>query len=369
MRETLLKIGGKNGLLSFFFPVPAIKLVFMNKLSTAVIGASGYTGMEAVRLLWHHRGAGIKCVVSQNHVGEALSELMGPSAPDMKYSALDAPEIEDCEVIFSCLPHGTGIEKIREWRRKGKVVIDLSADFRLTDPQTYEKWYGVKHTASDLLKEAVYGMPELNRDALRKADLIACPGCYPTAAILGLLPVLETGWIKHDVIINAISGVSGAGRSMKTEHSFVEVNENVYAYATPHHRHTPEIEQELARAASHEVSVVFTPHIGPFNRGIYTTIYTQTTIPRTEEDARQLYTGFYEGEPFVKILADNPQLNHVRDTNFCYIRPIIGSRGGKLVILSVIDNLMKGAAGQAVQCFNLRFGFDETEGLLAPLPS
>lgn len=340
----------------------------MKKVAVAVIGASGYTGMEAVRLLSHHHGAKIKCVCSQNHVGEPLSELMGPSAPDMKYSAIDAPETDKVEVIFSCLPHGAGTKLISGWRERGKVVIDLSADYRLTDPQLYEKWYGLKHTAPDLLKEAVYGLPEQNRDAIRKADLIACPGCYPTAAILGLLPLLKAGWIKPDVIINAISGVSGAGKSMKTEHSFVEVNENLYAYAATSHRHTPEIEQELAKAAGRDVKILFTPHLGPFNRGIYATIYTQTTTRRTQNDARQLYEAFYEGEPFVKTVTQNPQLNYVRDTNFCYIRPIIDSRSDKLIILSVIDNLLKGAAGQAVQCFNLRFGFDETEGLSAPLP-
>ena len=341
----------------------------MKKIDAAVIGASGYTGMEAVRILSRHKGARLQCAVSQNHAGEPLSELMGPVAVDMKYSAPDAPEIDDCEVIFSCLPHGTGIEKIKAWRDDGKVVIDLSADFRLKDPQIYEKWYGVKHSAPELIKEAVYGMPELNRNALRKADLIACPGCYPTAAILAMLPILESGWVKHDIIINAISGVSGAGRSLKAEHSFVEVNENLYAYAAPNHRHTPEIEQELTRAASHDVSVLFTPHMGPFNRGIYTTAYATTTIPRSNDDAHQLYTGFYEDEPFVKILTKNPHLTYVRDTNSCHIRPIIDERSGKMIVLSVIDNLLKGAAGQAVQCFNLRFGFDETEGLLAPLPS
>ena len=340
----------------------------MKKLAVAGIGASGSTGMEAVRLLSSHRGAVIKSVCSQNHVGEPLSELMGPAAPDMKYSAIDAPETQQCEVIFSCLPHGAGTKPISEWRSQGKVVIDLSADYRLTDPQLYEKWYGVKHSAPELLKDAVYGLPEQNRDAIRKADLIACPGCYPTAAILGLLPLLKEGWIKPDIIINAISGVSGAGKSMKTEHSFVEVNENLYAYAATSHRHTPEIEQELAKAAGHEVKLLFTPHLGPFNRGIYATIYTKTTTPRTQEDARRLYEAFYEGEPFVKTVTQNPQLTYVRDTNFCYIRPIIDSRSDKLIILSVIDNLLKGAAGQAVQCFNLRFGFDEIEGLAAPLP-
>ena len=341
----------------------------MKEISVAVLGASGYTGMEAVRILTRHAGARLICAVSKNYVGEPLSELMGPVVVDMKYSAPDAPEIDDCEVIFSCLPHCTGMEKIKEFRKKGKVVIDLSADFRLKDREVYEKWYGVKHTAPELIKEAVYGMPELNRDAIRKSDLIACPGCYPTAAILAMLPLLKSGWVKHDIIINAISGVSGAGRSLKAEHSFVEINENIYAYAAPNHRHTPEIVQELTRAANHEIKVLFTPHMGPFNRGIYTTGYATTTSPRTDEEAHQLYEDFYKNEPFVKILTQNPQLTYVRNTNFCYIRPIVDSRSGKMIVLSVIDNLIKGAAGQAVQCFNIRFGFDESEGLLAPLPS
>ena len=350
----------------------------MKQITVAVLGASGYTGMEAVRILNRHPGASLKCAASRNHAGEPLTELMGPaglagpagrSVPEMKYSSADAPEIDECEAVFSCLPHSTGMEKIKQLRKKGKVVIDLSADFRLKDPQVYEKWYGVKHTAPELIKEAVYGMPELNRDMLRKADLIACPGCYPTAAILAMLPILETGWVKNDIIINAISGVSGAGRSLKAEHSFVEINENLYAYAAPNHRHTPEIEQELSKAASRGINLLFTPHLGPFNRGIYTTGYATTVIPRSDDDAQQLYQGFYEDEPFVKILAQNPQLNYVRDTNFCCIRPIVDARTGKMVVLSVIDNLLKGAAGQAVQCFNLRFGFDETEGLAAPLPT
>ncbi|GMT42818.1 MAG: hypothetical protein IEMM0002_1229 [bacterium] len=203
----------------------------MKKISVAVVGASGYTGMEAVRILCRHQKVEMKCAISKNYVGRSLSALMGPDAPRTKYSAIDAPEIDDCEVIFSCLPHCGSMSRIKDWRAKGKVVIDLSADFRLKDPKVYEKWYSTAHSAPELLKDAVYGLPELDRDAIRNADLIACPGCYPTAAILGLLPALETGWIKNDVIINAVSGVSGAGKSAKVEHSYYELNENLFAYA------------------------------------------------------------------------------------------------------------------------------------------
>lgn len=339
------------------------------KRSVAVIGASGYTGMEAVRILSRHKGAKLVCASSRKHAGRWLSELMGPGAPEMQYSDIDAPEVGDCEVIFSCLPHCGAMERVKKWRKQGKVVIDLSADFRLKDVKTYEDWYDAEHSAPELLKDAVYGLPELDRDAIRKADLIACPGCYPTAAILGLLPALETGWIKHNVIINAVSGVSGAGKSAKPEHSFYEISENLYAYATTQHRHTPEIEQELSKAACHKVETLFTPHLGPFNRGIYATIYAETVLPRSQNDMHDLYCGFYETDPFVRVLTQNPQLNHVSNTNFCHIRTIIDKRTGRLIIISAIDNLLKGSAGQAVQCFNLRFGFDETEGLSPPPPA
>lgn len=334
--------------------------------TVAVIGASGYTGIEALKILTRHPGAKLVAAAAQTHMGKPLASLMGAGAPVMDFCGVDAPEIEQAEVIFSCLPHGASIGNIMKWRQQGKVVFDLSADFRLKDPALYDKWYGHTHAAPDLLKAAVYGLPEARRDAIKNADLIACPGCFVTATLLGLLPLARAGWVKPSVFVSAVSGTSGAGRKSDAAYAFCEVNENLYAYGAPKHRHTPEMEQELSLAAGKEMHITFVPHLGPFNRGIHATLFAEPAVPLSQAELTKYYEDFYFAAPFVKVTAENPQLKDVRGTNHCHIRPLLDERTGKLLVFSVLDNLIKGAAGQAVQCFNIRFGFAETDGLLMP---
>ncbi len=334
--------------------------------TVAVAGASGYTGIEALKILARHPGVKLLAASAQTYAGKPLALLMGAGAPDMKFCAADAPEIDAAEVIFSCLPHGSGAENIVKWRQQGKVVFDLSADFRLKDPALYDKWYGHAHAAPDLLKTAVYGLPEARRDAIKNADLIACPGCFVTATLLGLLPVVRAGWVKPTIFVSAVSGTSGAGRKSEAAYSFCEVNENLYVYGAPIHRHTPEMEQELSLAAGKEMHVSFVPHLGPFNRGIHATLFAEPAIPLSQAEMTKYYEDFYFASPFVTVTAENPQLKNVRGTNHCHIRPLLDERTGKLLVFSVLDNLIKGAAGQAVQCFNIRFGLAETDGL--PMP-
>ncbi len=333
------------------------------KISVGIVGASGYTGQELVKILSRHARVEIKGAASRKHAGKPLSTLMGPDAPEMDFCEIDSAQINDSRVIFAALPHCTAINRVADWRNEAKTVIDLSADFRLKDAAVYEKWYNVQHSAQALLGEAVYGLPEIYRDEIKKADLIACPGCYPTAAILGLLPAVKAGFIKEHAVVNAVSGTTGAGRQSNVEYSFSELSENFYAYGAPDHRHTPEMEQELTVLSGGGMKVTFVPHLGPFERGIYATIYADATKPISQEEISGLYSEHYGKEPFVSVCENNPHIKDVRGTNSCHVRPIVDERAQKLVIISALDNLVKGAAGQAVQCFNLRFGFDESEGL------
>lgn len=333
------------------------------KHKTAIVGASGYTGMEVVKLLERHPEVELVAASSNRNAGKPLSFIMGPNAPKMDFCRIDSEEVSSANVIFSCLPHCTAMERVKDWRRAGKIVIDLSADFRFKNPADYEEWYGKPHTAPELLAEAVYGLPEINREALKQADLIACPGCYPTVAVLGLLPAVKKGLVETDLIVNAVSGVTGAGRQAKAEYSFSELNESMHGYGTPSHRHTPEMEQVLSDAAGSKVKVSFVPHLGTFNRGIYATLYARLKRDLSQADAEKLYNSFYENEPFVTLCDENPRLRHVQETNYCHLRPVVDSRAGRLIIFGAIDNLIKGAAGQAVQCFNIRFAHDEALGL------
>jgi len=333
------------------------------KQKVAVIGASGYAGMEAVKLLAGHPFAELVAVSSKSYTGKHLSSLMGASAPDMVYCDLEAEQVFTADVIMACLPHCHAMERVKEWRGSGKTVIDLSADFRLENHENFEEWYGRPHTAEKLLTEAVFGLPEINRESLKTADLIACPGCYPTAGSLAALPALKAGIVEPNIIVNAVSGVSGAGRQANEDYSFCERNENMQGYGAPTHRHTPEIEQALSKAVDGGVKVTFVPHLGPFNRGIYATVYATLKNETGQEEIEKIYRDFYSSEPFVAVCEENPQLKNVVNTNYCHLRPVADGRTGRLIVFSSIDNLVKGAAGQAVQCFNIRFGFPEKSGL------
>ncbi len=333
------------------------------KKDVAIVGASGYTGIELTKILSRHPHVNLRAVASQTNAGRTLSTIMGVGAPDMKFCSIESKLILKCDVIFSCLPHGAAAKHIVKWRKLGKIVFDLSADFRLKDKEQYKQWYHLDHPAPHMLKDAVYGLPELHREKIKKTSLVACPGCYTTATILGIMPALKAGIISPDIFVSAVSGTSGAGKQAKHEYSYCEVNENLSAYALPNHRHTPEMEQELSLACDHEALVSFVPHLGPFNRGIHATITASLTAATTQEKVTKIYRDFYASAAFVKISEKNPQLKDVVGTNFCLIRPIVDVRTGRLIALSVLDNLIKGASGQAVQCFNIRFKYKENEAL------
>lgn len=335
----------------------------MKKTSVAIIGASGYTGVELTKILARHPAVKLTAVVSPSNAGKPLSTIMGAGAPDMEFCPINSKPVKESDVIFSCLPHGESATLIAKWRKNGQTVFDLSADFRLKDKNQYKQWYQHSHPSPALLKEAVYGLPELHRKQIKTAGLIACPGCYPTAAILGMAPAVKAGVVKPSFFVSAVSGTSGAGKKAQIEYSYCEVNENLSAYALPHHRHTPEMEQELSLVAVGEVKVSFVPHLGPFNRGIHSTATAELNAGVTQGDIDRLYEKFYSAAAFVKVCDKNPQLKDVRGTNFCHIKPVVDARTGRLIALSVLDNLIKGAGGQAVQCFNIRYGHKETEAL------
>ncbi len=337
----------------------------------AIVGSSGYTGGELYRLLLHHRFATITAVTSEKSAGLPLTTIFPHLAglTDLLCEPLDAEAIaRKADFIFLALPHVTAQDAAFQFRRLGKKVVDLSADYRLTDPALYEKWYEHCHQYPELLKHAVYGLPELHRDEISKASLIANPGCYPTGAILGLAPLVKSGAIDlRTIIIDSKSGVSGAGRSPSLAHHYPEVNEGLMAYKIGTHRHTPEIEQEVSALAGKQVTVSFTPHLIPMNRGILTTVYASLNAPADTGKVHALYREFYGSEPFVRVLAlgQFPNVRNVRGANFCDIGVYVDPRTDRVVVVTAIDNLVKGAAGQAIQNMNLMMGYDEREGLMA----
>lgn len=337
------------------------------KIKACIVGASGYTGAELVRILYSHPNVEIAALAADrnagNDMGSIYSHLRGFELPQVvKLSAIDMDEIS---VVFCCLPHGTSQEVINSLPKNVKI-IDLSADFRLFDPTVYEKWYGHPHQAVALQKKVVYGLSELFADPIKKARVVANPGCYPTSASLPLVPLLRRSAIESDnIIIDAKSGVTGAGRSEKLGNLFCEVNEGLKAYSVCNHRHMPEIEQTLSAAAGKSVEVHFSPQLVPMSRGILSTIYVKLARDISVNDARNILSDRYEESKFVKILPSG-QLPSTRDaygTNLCVIGITEGRSADRAVIVSVIDNLCKGASGQAVQNMNIMFGLDEAVGL------
>ena len=334
-------------------------------IQVAIAGASGYTGLELLRILLVHPEVEITAVTSEKHDGRPVREIFPGliDASSLVCHALTKSELaRRADVVFTALPHGTAMTTVAEVYDAGKKVIDLSADYRLHDRRVYETTYG-KHERPDLLEKAVYGLPELHREAIRKARLVASPGCYPTGAILALVPLLGRGLINPDsIIIDAKSGVSGAGRNPSQDMLFSEVQGSIKAYKVGEHRHTPEIEQALSLAAGREITVSFTPHLVPMNRGILSTIY---VTPRPGADLAGAYAAAYKDEPFVRVLphAQLPATGHVLGSNYCFIGWKEDPRTGRAVIVSAIDNLVKGASGQAVQAMNLLCGLAETAGL------
>ena len=342
-----------------------------NRLRVAVVGASGYTGAELVRLLVNHPIVDIVAMTADRKAGQSFGEVfphLAAVANAKTLPSLQSVETVDwqgIDVAFCGLPHGAAQPLAISVPAQVKM-IDLSPDFRFADPEIYATWYGQSHRAPEMLKEAVYGLTELAREHIAGARLIACPGCYPTSALLPLVPIVLTGMIDaDDIVIDAKSGVSGAGRAAKEGSLFAEVAEGVHAYGVASHRHAPEIEQLVSRAAGHRVTLNFTPHLMPMNRGILSSIYVRLTGTATADDLRATLSKRYSGEPFVHVLQNGavPATRHVRGSNHCLIGVFADRVPGRAIILSVIDNLVKGASGQAIQNMNLICGLDETTGL------
>lgn len=342
-------------------------------LKVGVVGGTGYTGVELLRILSAHPKVRLHAITSRKEAGMHVAEMF-PSLRghvDLRFSDPQAAALDQCDAVFFATPNAVAMQQVPALLAAGVRIIDLSADFRLRDPAIWEKWYGVAHACPQLLDEAVYGLPEVNRERIRGARLIANPGCYPTAVQLGLLPLLEAGVVKPDQLIaDAKSGVSGAGRKAETHILFSEAADNFKAYGVPGHRHLPEIVQGLERAAGGKVGLTFVPHLTPMIRGIHATLYGQLT--RGDADLQKLYETRYRGETFVDVLpaGTHPDTRSVRGSNFCRIALHRPQQGNVVVVLSVIDNLVKGAAGQAVQNFNVMFGFEEYTalGMCALLP-
>jgi N-acetyl-gamma-glutamyl-phosphate reductase len=334
-----------------------------------IFGGSGYTGQELLRLLLRHPEVAVTAVTSRRYHGRAVAELYPLFEGHTDLTFMDAtPEAiaERVDVVFLALPHGVSMSVAPGFLAAGCKVIDLSADFRLRDAAVYERWY-TRHVASDALPGAVYGLPELYRDDIVRTALTANPGCYPTSIILGLAPLLKAGWLHTDTLIaDAKSGVSGAGREPQVTSLFCEVEEGFKAYKVGgQHRHTPEIEQELSSLAGEPIRISFTPHLLPLNRGILSTLYGKLNRDVSAAEVKALYDAFYQKERFVRIcrLGNFPNLAAIRGSNHCDIGVAVDERTGRVVIVSAIDNLVKGASGQAVQNMNLMCGFEESAGL------
>jgi len=337
-----------------------------------ILNVTGYAGAELARILHGHPQVKVIAATGRSGAGKALGQVFPHLA---QWDITVAQEIADeVDVVFSALPHGASAQALVPFLESGVLVIDLSADFRLRDPQEYAQWYGGEHPAPHYLGQGVYGLPEIYRERLKGAHLVANPGCYPTGALLALAPALKEGLITPDIIVDAKSGVSGAGRTVDLRYHFSEVNESVSAYGLGGHRHLPEMVQEISAllVEGGRPRVTFVPHLVPMTRGILTTCYAPLRpggLPSGEAGrraVRDLYEQFYQGEPFVRICSEPPSTKHVQGSNMCLVYPTVDASGERLIVVSAIDNLVKGAAGQAVQNMNILLGLPETMGLEIP---
>ena len=343
-------------------------------IKAGIIGATGYGGGELVRLLGFHPAAKVHAVTSRSYIGKAYHEVFA-NFTHHEELFLQEENIEamakECDVIFLVLPHGVASEKVTESLLKRVRIIDFGPDFRISDASVYEKWYGVTHHATELLPKAVYGLCEINRERIRGARIIANPGCYTTCGILSLYPLVKEGVIDvDDIIIDAKSGVSGAGRGLDLGVHYDEANENVKAYKIGTHRHTPELEEQLSLASGKNITLSFTPHLIPMNRGILLTAYGKLTKKYSYDDISEIYNMYYKDEFFIRMTKKgvSPETKWVKASNFCDIGFTLDERTGRIIVVGVLDNLVKGAAGQAVQNMNLMFGLEESAGLeLAPV--
>ncbi len=341
-------------------------------IQVGVIGATGYAGAELVRLLSQHGQVELKVLATRSHAGKPFWEVYPHlyNHIHLVCEEIDVPHLAaQCDVIFTALPHGHAMPVAQEVVQKGKKLIDLGADFRFRQVDIYEQWYQVEHTARDFLPEAIYGLPELFREEIKGARIVANPGCYPTSAILGLAPLLQQQLADlNTIVIDAKSGVSGAGRGLSLNTHYCEINDSIKAYGVATHRHTPEIEQALSRLSGEKVCISFTPHLTPMTRGILSTCYIGLRTTMNQAELMHLYQEFYQEEAFVQVLPQGmlPTTKGVAGSNYCHISPVLDQRTGRVIVLSVIDNLIKGAAGQAVQNMNLLFDFPENTGLTMP---
>jgi len=343
----------------------------MIQLRVGIIGVTGYTGNELLRLLLPHAGVKINYVTSHSFAGEPLATVHPHfrGITDLRCSSFSLDEaVEKTDLVFSALPHGQSMDVVPQLYGAGLKVIDLSADFRLIDHSLYREWYGKDHQAAHLLGEAVYGLPELYREEIKGATLVANPGCYPTSVILGLAPLAARGLLEQDtLVVDSKSGTSGAGKVPSQTLHFSECTENFRAYKVARHQHTPEMEQELGKLRGKEFVFTFVPHLVPMIRGILSTMYLKIEKDLPEEKIREIYAEFYEGEKFVRLLppAMFPETRNVYGSNYCDLALQWDRRTGRLIVLSALDNLVKGAAGQAVQNMNLMLGLPEEQGLKA----
>jgi len=330
-------------------------------VKAAVAGANGYAGMTLVNLLARHSGVQLSQLSSRSYAGKHYSDVF--PLLDLTGDFVPEPDPTGLDVVFSCLPHNVGAGKASGWMAAGARVIDMSADFRLSDPKQYPIWYRQEHPAPELLGKAVLGLPELHESELKDAELIAVPGCYSTASILALAPAVAAGLAGSDFVVDAKSGVSGAGRSPGLGAHFSEVNESVGAYAIGGHRHLPELTQELGRLSRNgDVHVTFVPHLIPMTRGILATCYFD--LKGSLEELQEAYREFYAGQPFTRVVDHTPATKLASHTNLCLVN--VAAQGKKAVVTAALDNLSKGASGQGVECFNIAFGFDRTTALQGP---
>ena len=342
----------------------------MSKIKVGIVGGTGYTGVELLRLLALHPNAELTVITSRGEAGLPVADMFPSLRAFVNLTFSDPAQVDlsVCDVVFFATPNGIAMQQTKELLAKGVRVIDLAADFRIKDIATWEKWYGMTHACPELVAEAVYGLPEINREKIKQAKLVANPGCYPTAVQLGFMPLLESGVIDPTFLVaDAKSGVSGAGRKAEVHALLAEAGDNFKAYSVSGHRHLPEISQGLKTMANKAVGLTFTPHLLPMIRGIHATLYAKLT---KSVDLQKLFEARYANEPFVDVLpkGSHPETRSVRGSNQCRIAVHQPQGGDTVVILSVIDNLVKGAAGQAIQNMNIMFGFNETTGLdIVPL--
>jgi N-acetyl-gamma-glutamyl-phosphate reductase len=342
----------------------------MSKVKVGIINVTGYAGVELARLLSRHPSVELVSVTGRSAAGQKLNKVF-PHLTNIDLTI--QAELGDVDLAFSAMPHKESAKEIIPLIARGIKIVDISSDFRLKDAGAYPAWYSFTHPAPQLLEKAVFGLPELHRREIAVAQLVANPGCYPTAAILAFAPAVKAGLIKPDIIVDSKSGVSGAGRTLSLTTHYSEVNEDVSAYSIEGHRHLPEITQELGLLNTKmSPAVTFIPHLIPMTRGILTTGYATlvsgklTVGKKGEEELKQIYSDFYKGEPFTKVTDTPPHTKHTWGSNFCLVYPTIDHRTGRLIVISAIDNLVKGAAGQAIQNMNLMLGLPETTGIDAP---